>query len=508
METVQLADIFQDSMVLQREKPIYLWGTGISGTALTIQLGTYKTACVVEKGHFLVGLPPMEAARNLTLSITVEQEAVPSIILKDISIGDVYLAAGQSNMEYFLRYEAHFDELRREEENPDIHMYQVPRIAYEGQTRILPDSGYWFKKSDNAWRTFSSIGYLFAKSIQEETGVPIGIIGCNWGGTPAAAWIEERYLQEEPLTVFRQEYENEIKGKTEEALREESLAGWELEDSYRHQLEWRAAMYGFTLEEQAEWAKEHEGEAVIPMGPYHQWRPFGLYYTMIRKIAPYALKGVLWYQGESDEGHADIYDETFRALTDCWRATWRDPELPFLTVQVAPFGEWMGCNGERFPIVRESQERAAQTIPNVYMASIMDLGMYEDIHPKEKSEVARRLALLAKQHIYGLPVCGEPPCLKEIIRIKDQLILSFEHAGEGLVLKGSKLNALYVRQEDHEAALSDIEIQKDKVILTCEPLTEQEVQVSFAWEAYCEVNLYNSLGLSVKPFRYETGSVK
>lgn len=508
MGGVKLADIFQDSMVLQRDKPVYIWGECETGMELTVRLGKQEVSCTAEGENFCAKLPPMPAARGLELSVSAKRGDILTgsgkdapLILHDISIGDVYLASGQSNMEYFLRYEAHFDELRREPENPDIHMYNVPRIAYEGQERKLCDSGYWFTKGSKAWRSFSAIGYVFAKYIQEVTGVPVGIIGCNWGGTPAAAWISEEYLEKSPLNVFEQEYELAMQGKSKLEIEKESKEGWDFEDSYRQQMDWRAMMYGLTLEEQEEWIKEHGQDPVIPMGPYHHRRPSGLYYTMVSRIAPYTVKGVLWYQGESDDIHGDIYDRTFEALVDCWRDAWRDSELPFFTVQLAPFGKWMECNGELYPIVRESQQKAAKNIPGVYMTSIMDLGMYEDIHPKEKSEIARRLALLAMEHLYYLPVLGECPEMWEMVRRGSRLTIVFRNVGDGLALDGCRLRALEVWQNGEAVSITDMSLQKDKLVLECANLADGEFLVEFAWSGYCEVNLYNSMGLPAKPFR-------
>lgn len=514
MSNIRLAEIFQDTMILQREKPIYVWGTGNPGDQLTIRIEKLTGTCASEAsvtvaaetlpqadGNFLAKLPALPAGRGFVLTVTVNEEEVPQITIKDISIGDVYLAGGQSNMEYQLRYEAHFDELRCETENPDIHMFNVPRIAYEGQQRKLPLYGYWFTKNDPAWREFSSIGYLFAKNIQTEIGVPVGIIGCNWGGTPASSWIKESYMMKAPLDIFRKEYDAAMEGKTLEELKEESDKGWAFEDGYQHQIEWRAMVYGLTMEEQQEWMEEHQNEPAIPMGPYHMWRPFGLYDTMIRKVAPLAVKGVLWYQGESDCDHGEYYDQTYKALTDCWRDTWMDPDISFFTVQLAPFYKWLECYGENYPIVRESQERAAKNIPGVYMTSIMDLGMYDDIHPKEKKEIARRMSVLALQHLYGKDVCGENPGMVEAVRRGQKLIFWFDNAVNGLYMKGSTLNAMELTQDGKAVTVSHVEIQKDRLILTCDDLSDAGIEAAFAWTDYCEVNLYNSEGFSVKPFK-------
>lgn len=500
MSYLKLADIFQSSMVLQREKPIRIFGMAETGKKIKAILGEAEAECTACDGAFVMELPALSAARGMRLKVT---DGETQLILEDISIGDVYLASGQSNMEYFLRYEAHFDALRQETENPDIHMYNVPQIAYEGQQRTLPFSGYWFTKEDPAWREFSAIGYVFAKYIQDAVGVPVGIIGCNWGGTPAVAWMSEEYAGREPICVFQKEYEQEVGRMTEEELRKASELGWAFEDSYRHQLEVRALMYGLTLEEQAKWESEHQEDPLIPMGPYHHYRPCGLYHTMLKKLAPLSVKGVLWYQGESDSGHGEIYDQTFGAMVSCWRETFQDPSLPFFTVQLAPFEKWLGCIGIDYPTVRESQHRAARTIPGVYMTSIMDLGMYEDIHPKEKCEIARRLALLAMEHLYDLPVSGETPEITQVLRRRDQLIFYFANAEEGLVLEGTAVQALDIHQGGQAVTVTDAKLLGNRLILTCRGLSEEKIQIAYAWSAYCEVNLFNMEGLPVKPFRGE-----
>ena len=209
--------------------------------------------------------------------------------------------------------------------------------------------------------------------------------------------MDSSCFDQNPLSVFVKEYEAALLSADEATLRRKSMEAWEFEDSYAHQISWRAMMYGMNQEDQARWLRENAGSPEIPMGPYHQNRPSGLYENMVKKIAPFPVKGVLWYQGESDSGHGDIYDKTFAALIHCWRELWQD-DLPFLFVQLAPFGSWLGIEGQNYPAVRESQDRVSKTVKGTGMISIMDLGLYEDIHPKRKMEVGERTCPVSQRN--------------------------------------------------------------------------------------------------------------
>ena len=161
--------------------------------------------------------------------------------------------------------------------------------------------------------------------------------------------MDEETLNHPPLNIFLKEYQQACAAVSPDFLYDYSMECWKYENSYRHQLEWRAVMYGLTSAEQELWLQEHKNDPVLPMGHYHHYRPAGLYHTMIQKIAPIAVKGFLWYQGESDAGHAEIYDQTLSALISCFRRIWKDEELPFLFVQLAPFRKWLDCSDDKAP---------------------------------------------------------------------------------------------------------------------------------------------------------------
>ncbi len=504
MSVIHLPSLFQDYMILQRDKPIHIWGSIENVEVLSISLGEIVIQTNVSDDHFHCLFPAQSAGRGLTLSFFAGMSTTPDALLltiQDVSIGDIFMAGGQSNMEYFLRYDANWQDTKRLPRNSDIHMFNVPQIAYEGQVKHLPSSGFWFGEGDAAWAEFSAPGYAFARHLQEDLQVPIGIIGCNWGGTPACAWMDEAHLKDPELSVFNREYEAELARWDPEELKEKSLAGIAFEDSYRHQIEWRAMVYGLTWEEQVEWMRQHEGEPEIPMGPYHHYRPSGLYHTMLETIAPFSIKGFLWYQGESDSAHAVLYRKTFSSLIDCFRKTWQDEDLPFLFVQLAPFARWLACTGDHYTEVRESQEYVAKHIPKAYMASIMDLGMHDDIHPKHKMEVGRRLALLARGYVYGEDILCDAPAPAAVTRNEKEVRIRFAHAGDGLTDDGMGTSAFVCTQNASILTIRGHQIHGDEMVLLFDHLdADIPVQIDFARQDFCEVHLWNSAGLSAKPF--------
>ncbi|MBQ6805813.1 MAG: hypothetical protein IJO97_00080 [Lachnospiraceae bacterium] len=524
MKLLTLAPIFQSNMVLQRGKPITIWGNAPVGTVITLTLsGTTKpeapvstnqtiaetnTATASTDGTWKCVLPAMDAGENFTLKVTCKDsssglmEQDETIILRNISIGDIWLACGQSNMEFFLRYDADWESVQKYEKNPKIHMYNVPQLAFPGHQKNTTGYGYWFTEGETGFETFSAPGYSFARNIQPEIGVPIGIIGCNWGGTTASTWLDESYLQQEPLSVYLKEYENAISAYTPRELKEISLRAWKFEDSPQHAVDFMPLLYGRDREWQENYMKEHEKDPVIPMGPWNINRPGGLYHQMLEPLIPFAFKGVLWYQGESDAIHAEMYDKLLTSLISCWRKKWND-NFPFLFVQLAPFGVWLACDSTGYTQVREKQELVSKTVPNTGMISIMDIGSYYDIHPKQKLEVGRRLALLARGKVYGESILCESPeliCAVRDAHAHNKITLSFSNC-RTLVCDDNKITGFVLIQQEKEIPIDSVSIEDTQIILQAEALTDAPCTVSFAWADYVTVNVHNEAGLPVKPFR-------
>ena len=498
MSKIQAAELIGNKMIFQRGKPRIIWGTGENGTSVQVQIGCDKTETVVANGCWRCELPAADTCTNLTLDITAD--GTPAFHFSDIAVGDVWVAGGQSNMEFFLRYDTQWKATQKQIKNPNIRMYNCTRIAFAGQQRSTPDTGYWFEEQDSAWERFSAPGYYFAHAIQPELNVPVGIIGCNWGGTSASAWLDTACMRDSPLSVYLEEYGNSIAGIDLAQNRKEALAGYAFEDSPEHNRDWAQMMYGLSFENQLRFAKEHAGEPCVPLGPYNTHKPGTLFEHMLKPITPFPVKGILWYQGESDEGHAALYDRLFTELIACWRREWQDSTLPFLFVQLAPFHHWLDCLGTNYPTVREKQELVAKAVPYTAMTSIMDLGMQDDIHPKRKKEVGERLALLARGKVYGESILCESPEFCGAERDGQTLSLTFANAGTGLHLNGNAVNGLFIWSGTSPCQIVNTQVQGHKLLLTLAEPIHSSLLLSYAETDFVGVNLFTSANLQLRPF--------
>jgi sialate O-acetylesterase len=262
-------------------------------------------------------------------------------------------------------------------------------------------------------------------------------------------------------------------------------------------------MFGMSPEELKKTFQDpvsQEEETLLPqIGPKYERRPGGLYEVMLKKLAPYAIKGFIWYQGESDDQKAELYGTVFSSLIRCWRNLWEE-DLPFLFVQLAPFRQWLDCVGSRYPELRAQQEWVSEHITGTGMAVITDAGMEWDIHPKVKRYVGERLALLARGKVYGEDILCEAPKLVSAELENGKLTLGFANAEGGLVLNGSNVNALEIIQNGENVTEYTCTILGTKVILKNNVFElEKSIEVNLACMDYYEVNLYNKAGIPARP---------
>jgi len=494
---LKIAMLFSDHMVLQRNKPIPVWGEATPGSLVTVELdGTRMETQAKENGQWIVSLPPHDAGWGYCLQVWNGQEETK---LQDVCIGDVWLAGGQSNMEYFLGFEQHFETVAAGPMNPLIRYFGYPQVAYEGQLEDYDycNDGFWRCCTEKDLPYFSAAGYYFACDVQASQGIPVGIIGCNWGGTPACAWMDPTYLENTDGAIWLREYE--------EAVKDQDLAAYEAafranpNNDRTHMLEnpfnIKVVKEGLTRQEQLQLVSLIPQQPE-PYGPWYERRPGGLYETMLKKVHPYAIKGVIWYQGESDDKHPDAYKTVFPQMIRCWRDLWQE-ELPFLFVQLAPFRQWLLCFGSQYPRIRNIQHWVSKNVANTWMASIGDVGMEWDIHPKNKLAVGHRLALLARGHVYGEQILCDAPELEYAQKEDDRILLHFAHA-EGLHIAADALQALVGTDTSGESReITDVQIKDDTLILpNCHDITA----LAFAQTDYYEVNLYNAAGIPALPF--------
>lgn len=516
------AVLFQDHMILQREKSIPVWGTANAKESVTVSIqGQQKHTLADKKGKWCVEIGPLRTSFSETMTISSDSEGME---LKDVQIGEVWLAAGQSNMEFYMRYDTDYTKETEVCDNDNVRFFDYPEVSYPGQIDEADygkNFGFWRKAAPDQLQWFSAPAYYFAKTIQAKYHIPVGLVGCNWGGTPACAWMSEQAIHEGGGQVYLDEYRAAMENLDLAAYDENFRAnpGNFRTDPFADPIS-VMLMEGMSFEEilktlygQAPDLSQMDFSAMIPaMGPKNETRPCGLYESMLCQVAPYGLRGILYYQGESDgDRHPELYETLFPALIRCFRALWNE-ELPFLFVQLAPFGRWMACVGEPYAIIRAAQQHTADTVPGTGMAVITDIGMELDIHPKKKKPVGERLALLSESKVYGEDTLCEAPTLISAAVENNTLLLRFKNVGDGLTLADhtpdgaqtdpEKLGGLEIVSGGQAVCTDAVtaEAKEDTVTLKGVPLsTGGPVTVALGCTGWYRMNLYNSASLPVRP---------
>lgn len=496
MNHFAFAPIFGDGMVLQRDHALTIWGTSDSEGTVRVYLGDFCAESSVADGVWKCVLPPQKAAVGLTL---LAKQGTQTIRIQNAMIGDVWLAGGQSNMEFFLRYESHWKEAQNLPKNEKIRMYTCPRIAFEGQKPYQSGCGYWFGEGDSAWETFSSAAYWFARELQPELDIPVGIIACNWGGTSACAWVSAKSLEGSDLEVYLQDYEAAVSGMDPEKNRRDSMRGWAFQEDPDHMKEWAGVMYGIDRQAQLQRLIQRANNPAIPMGPYNKNRPGCLYEQMVMPIRDYAISGVLWYQGENDVHHASLYSALFTTLISEWRKLW-GADIPFIFAQLAPFDRWLALDGKLFPEIRQQQEIVSKSVPGCWMISTSDVGMRYDIHPKEKKTLGHRFFLQAMDKVYDRPCLADAPELQDVAITDNKICMQFSNVGKELHLDGEAADWVSISQNGQPVPVERMEVLADTVTLTTNRNLTGSVEIRFAQTPYYAITLYNQAEIPATPF--------
>lgn len=497
--------MFADGMMLQRGKPVQIWGEAIEegqhGAAdfVTVSVAGQMTETSIVDGKWSVQLAPLEAGNGLVLTVDCGDSHV---VISDVAVGEVWIAGGQSNMEFHMKYEKHFRETGQAPQNADIRFYDVPEVAYDGQMEAFDYSriGVWRKAEPGSIEYFSAVGYYFANRLHEEECVPVGIIGCNWGGTASLAWMSAESVKEHGGLWWDSYLEKTKDLNVEEYYSKQSTnalndRGNPLEDSFNN---FMLPKTPSQEEIEAFFGTNMESSTIEPT-----MFPGCLYEHMVKVLAPYTVRGVLWYQGESDdslEGGPQLYGQMLRALISDWRTLWQE-ELPFFVVQLTGFESWWMVECKDFMTIREMQEQVAKTDRNVYLCSIGDVGEQYDIHPKNKKTVGERLALLALGHAYGRNILCDAPVIRRVSSEGKNICLVFEHAGDGLHMDGNNLLALCVTDIKGKHVDYKVEsIEGDTVRISFDGSMDGKLRISFARTNWFCVNLFNSAGIPAIPF--------
>ena len=489
---VKMPHVFGDHMVLQRDGAIPVWGWADPGEQVTVRLGATVTASAQAdpKGKWRVDLPAQQAGGPFTLTIKGSNE----ITFQDVLIGEVWLCSGQSNMQMTVDGVDKAQEEMAAANFPQIRHIAVPNIPADTPTDDRDMA--WQVCSPQTAGHFSAVAYFFGRHLQKELGVPVGLINSSWGGTRIEPWT--------PLCGFD--------GMDSLADIRASVASADPAGvAYRQGV-------GAFLDAQANWNKAAREKlaqglqvpsdppafpaALLPITsrPSSNQVPTALYNGMIQPLVPFGLRGSIWYQGESNHGEGMLYVEKTRALVRGWRNVWGKPDLPFYFVQIAPF-EYGNEAPDILPLFWTAQQ-ACLEIPNTGMAVITDIGNTKNIHPTNKQEVGRRLALIALARDYGKKdVVYSGPVFKNMETQGEALRVRFDHAEGGLATRDGKAPDWFeISGEGAGWTKAEAKIDGDCVILTAAAVKAPS-RARFAWHKLAEPNLTNKAGLPATAFK-------
>lgn len=493
-----LAAVFTDNMVLQRNKPIKFFGKSTPGDMVTVNFNSFTAnAHTKSDGSWELTFPPMKETEELTLTAWDGQSKVT---LRNIALGEVWLAGGQSNMEFDLARCTDWDRVSKKP-NPSIRFFYTPKLPYRNDAYYEAfDKAVWQLSDNEEFGTWSAVAYLFAEKLQEKLGVTIGIIGCNWGGTSASAWMSrEAILENADTRIYIDEFDERNAGKSLEQQQKE------YDDYLIFEKEWNEKCNKcYSDNPSISWDEVQEicGQCQWP-GPINNFNPFrpaGLYDQMLMEICPYSLRGFIYYQGESDDHRPRSYYKLFSRMISLWRENWGDDTLPFIITQLPMHKYLTDPDFKNWPIIREAQMRAFRTIKNTGITVIPDCGQWNEIHPVNKGPVGERMALQALWLAYGLinPKKAFGPIFKYKVINGSSLEIHFDYA-DGLHITGEP-KAYEIAGEDKVFYRADIDIVKDVMILTS-PEVPRPVYARYCWSNYVIPSLFGGNNLPAAPFR-------
>lgn len=467
---LSMSSLYADYMVLQRDVPLDIHGTANTGEKITVEIGCRKASATADnQGKWSVVLSPMQAAEDLTLTITAGKQRK---VFSHVAVGEVWLCSGQSNMAFML--------CQSESGKEDI------AAAHDPQLRLFDMKGRW-ETYDVAWPAscldslnhlqyfhdttwqpstpasasrFSAVGYYYGRMLRQKLGVPVGLICNAVGGAPTEAWVDRNSLETSFPNI---------------------LSNWLQNDFIQDWVRGRAAKN--LTNDQTKLGR-------------HPYEPCYLYESGILPLQRYPIKGVIWYQGESNAHNKDAHAKLFNLLVNGWRQNWNNPDMPFYFVQLS------SLNRPSWPWFRDSQLRLMKEISNTGMAVSSDHGDSLDVHPRCKQPIGERLARWALAKTYGQDITPSGPLFSSVTRQADALIVSFLYA-DGLQTSDGKAPSCFeIAEEDGLFQPATATIEGNKVRLTS-PTIKHPRYVRYAWQPFTRANLVNADLLPASTFRGE-----
>jgi len=474
--SLHLPAIFGDNMVLQRNYATPIWGTAAPNQSITLTIaGQTRQATAGADGKWMVKLDPVKEGGPYELTVS----GPSSITYKNVLFGDVWICSGQSNMEWIVKNSKDAQIAIDSSANPNLRLFTVKKNP--AQTPANDVTGKWDESSSQSSPSFSAVGYFFGRELQKQLNVPIGLIHTSWGGTAIQLWQSKEAIE------------------ADEDMKQVYVAWQAQQDRFE------AAQKKYR-EDVAKAKEENKPAPAAPRGG-PPMAPACLYNGMIAPLVPYGITGAIWYQGESNAGNAKLYRKQMPAMINQWRKDFGN-EFPFYMVQLANF-----MKKDAQPVdsdwaeLRESQLQTAQTNPKTGMAVIIDIGEANDIHPKNKEDVGKRLALAALGQHYGKNIEYSGPLYASMKTEGNKIRLMFHHTGSGMMAKsderaagGQKVKGFAIAGEDRKFVWADAQIDGNTIVVSS-PEVANPVAVRYGWANNPDCNLYNKEGLPASPFR-------
>jgi sialate O-acetylesterase len=483
-----LASPFTDHAVLQRDLPVPVWGTGKPGTQVSVQFaGQEKSATVEKNGKWMVKLDPLAASAEGRSLIVKAQGSEAALTRQDILVGEVWICSGQSNMAFSLKGAIGGDAAIAAAGDKQLRLFNAQAKAVDTPQETI--GGTWAVDAPESATSFSAVAYFFGKALRAKLGVPVGLIKSAVGGTVAEAWTPLTDLEANPALKPLLEQQKTRVADYAQSLEKHQAKEAELLKKHSEAVE-KAKAAGKPIPKKPQ----------APQDPAkNNNRPTGLYNGSIAPFVPYALRGAIWYQGESNSGRGKEYQILFPAMINGWRKVWGQGDFPFLFVQITPH------NGMS-PEVREAQRLTTETTQLTAMAVTTDIGHPSDIHPKDKRPIGERLALGARALAYGEDVEFSGPTYDSISVAGNKATLTFKHLGGGLIAKNGELKGFTIAGTDGKFVPAKAEIAGDTIIVSSDAVAAPSV-VRYGWENVPDVNLWNKAGLPASPFQTDAAFV-
>jgi sialate O-acetylesterase len=485
---VVLPDVISEAMVLQRDREVPIWGKADPGEVVTVRFaGQTKRATADRDGKWIVYLAAMRA-NTVAASLTIE--GINRIELKGVLVGEVWLVAGQSNMQRLLGETANGAAAIAAANHPLVRLFNVSRqVAFK---HAAPPLGVWQACTPESVKQFSAAGYYFAVELQRELNVPIGVINSSYGGSQAEAWTPVEYLLASPelkpaveRTKIWDEERARVKVEYDEAI-----------------TQWRT-----TADKAKAAGAKPQPSPAVPDALREYRIASSIYDGMIAPLIPFRIRGAVWYQGESNEARAQQYGLLLPTMIKAWRERWKEGDFPFAIVQLPNYRDSKNEPAdEAWSHLREAQRLTAVTVPRTGLIVTIDIGEAHDIHPQNKLDVGKRMALWALADVYDRELVKSGPTYKQARVEGSKIVLTFSDVGSGLKIRaGEKLEEFAVAGTDRQWHWAEAKIVGKNRVAVWSADGSQPVAVRYAFNNNPKnPNLTNDSGLPATPFRTDT----